>query len=77
MNDNVWLGIIPNEEMPYVINPKQGFIVQCNNHVTSQNVKHGISLTHGYQQRHVRITELLEGKIASGKKLDEFDHKEI
>lgn len=22
MNDNVWLGIIPEAEMPYVINPK-------------------------------------------------------
>lgn len=48
MNDNVWLGIVPQDELPYVIDPKAGYIVQSNNHVTSNNVKHGIASSHGY-----------------------------
>ena len=41
--DNKWTGMVPNEEMPYIINPSSGYIVSANNHMSSDNVKHGIT----------------------------------
>ena len=29
--ENAWLGLIPHDEMPYMINPTRGFIVSSNN----------------------------------------------
>jgi penicillin G amidase len=40
---NKWNGRIPHEEMPFMVNPKSGYIVSTNNFMTSTNVKHGIS----------------------------------
>ena len=43
LEQNRWQGIIPHDEMPFVINPKSGYIASANNHMTSENVKHGIT----------------------------------
>ena len=40
---NKWTGMVPNEEMPYMTNPSSGYIVSANNHMSSDNVKHGIT----------------------------------
>lgn len=37
LKDNQWLGLVPNEELPYLLNPKQGYIVSANNLITSSN----------------------------------------
>lgn len=58
--DNKWQGRIPHEEMPYVINPKSGYVVSANNHVSSENVQHGISHAFTFPGRKSRISELLE-----------------
>jgi acyl-homoserine lactone acylase PvdQ len=60
-----------------VINPEKGFIVSANNLITSENVKHGISHAMVFQHRAVRITELLNQFISSGKKLNIYDMKQI
>lgn len=43
-----------------MINPKCGYIVSANNHMTSANVKHGVSLAFTFPGRKTRITELIE-----------------
>jgi penicillin amidase len=35
----LWQGFIPFEEMPYVINPPKGYIINCNNIPTSEQYK--------------------------------------
>ena len=58
--DNKWQGRVPHEELPYTINPASGFIVSANNHMTSTNVKHGLSQAFTLPGRKTRITELIE-----------------
>jgi penicillin amidase len=60
MDDNLWLGEIPTSEMPYVVNPKKGYVVNANNFITSDKVKHGISLSAAFIHRKVRISEMIE-----------------
>lgn len=47
------------EEMPYLINPKSGYIVSANNHMSSSNVKHGITENFTFTGRKTRISEML------------------
>ena len=58
--DNKWQGRILHDELPYVINPACGYIVSANNHMSSTNVKHGLSQAFTFPGRKTRITELLE-----------------
>jgi len=60
-SDNKWQGRIPDEEMPYLINPKSGYIVSCNNHMSSSNVKHGITQSFTFPGRKTRVSEIIEG----------------
>jgi len=61
---NKWQGRIPLEEMPYLINPKSGFIISCNNHMSSHNVKDGITQAFTFPGRKTRLNELIEEAIA-------------
>lgn len=38
-----WKGRIHNDEMPYLVNPKSGYIVSSNNHMSSADTKHAIA----------------------------------
>lgn len=67
LDDNQWLGIVPSQEHPYVINPSKGYIVSANNMITSSNVKHGISHSFVFQHRTSRISELIEEQMQKGK----------
>jgi acyl-homoserine lactone acylase PvdQ len=58
--ENKWTGLVPKEEMPYVINPDKLFVVSANNFMTSTNVLHGTSHSFTYTGRSTRINELLE-----------------
>lgn len=74
MNDNLWLGQVPLSEMPHVVNPSKGYVVNANNFITSSNVKHGISLSAAFIHRKVRISEMIE---ALNGKATEADMKAI
>jgi len=43
MDDNLWTGFVPSEELPYLVNPNKGYVVTANNFITTEHVKHGIS----------------------------------
>ena len=64
MDDNKWTGLVPHDEMPYVINPECGYIVSANNHMSSDNVKHGIGQAFTFPGRKTRISELLDDAFA-------------
>jgi penicillin amidase len=46
--------------MPYLINPSSGYIVSANNHMSSDNVKHGITESFTFTGRKTRISEMIE-----------------
>jgi len=75
---NKWLGLVPKNEMPYVINPDRGYVVSANNFVSSSNVLHGISHTFTYTGRSSRINELLwEAIKRTGGKVTPLDMEKI
>lgn len=66
---NEWQGFVPWEDHAYVINPEQGFISSANNMVTSEFFNNGISYSLAFPHRAVRITELIQETIDSGRKM--------
>ncbi|MFN3307892.1 MAG: penicillin acylase family protein, partial [Anaerolineales bacterium] len=55
-----WLGTIPFEELPYTLNPPQGYIVTANNRVPPPNYPYLITSDWDYGFRAQRIVELIE-----------------
>jgi penicillin amidase len=54
-----WMGFIPFEELPYVFNPAEGYIVTANNQTHPRNYPHLISADWDYGFRANRIVEML------------------
>lgn len=55
-----WQGMIPTWEMPYVENPKRGYIMNCNNIVTSQHYGYNLSRLGFDNLRAVRLSSMLK-----------------
>lgn len=55
MKENQWDGIIPNEELPKLVNPERGYVISTNNLVTSKHIKHGISHAFSFPHRFLRF----------------------
>lgn len=55
-----WVGYVPFDELPTVINPPQGFLVSANNAVVSPGTGHFLSNEWDYGYRAARITSMLE-----------------
>lgn len=55
-----WTGYIPFEELPYTLNPEQGYIVTANNRVPSADYPYLITTDWDYGFRAQRIVELIE-----------------
>jgi penicillin amidase len=55
-----WLGYIPYEEMPTVINPENGWIANANNKITTDSYDHYLATFWEPPSRIERIVELLE-----------------
>ena len=71
--ENTWKGFIPYEEMPYLINPKKGYIVLANNFMTDSNYKHFSSIGRQFSiGRGERISEIIEQQIKEGIKLTSY-----
>ena len=68
---------ITTQDLPYVVNPEKGFLVNCNNFVASDRMKYGVSHAFAFNHRKVRITELIEEFIRSGKKIVATDMQKI
>ena len=72
-SENDWKGYVPFDELPKVINPKRGYIANANSMITSQNVKYGVGTLMASPARVIRIQELVESQIKSGKKFTAED----
>ncbi|RLQ91632.1 penicillin acylase family protein [Falsibacillus albus] len=57
-----WTGFIPFDELPKVVNPKEGFISSANNKVISSDYPYHISNTWAQPYRQMRIQEVLKSK---------------
>jgi len=64
-DDYEWLGYVSFEEMPYVFNPPQGYIVTANNAVIPPEYPHMISLDWDLGFRARRIVDMIEGTSAA------------
>ncbi|WP_051239896.1 penicillin acylase family protein [Pontibacillus halophilus] len=58
--ENEWVGYIPYDELPTVINPEQGFIATANNKVVGPDYPYHISHVFAQPYRYARIHEFLE-----------------
>lgn len=69
--------LVPVKELPRSYNPEKGFIVSANNRHTSEHAKTDYGSTLMSTARAVRIDEMLQQKIDSGKKMTSEDMLEI
>jgi len=68
-----WTGEIPFEEMPHVLNPTEGYLVNCNNKIVPDDYPHflGYDFMNGYRAR--RLRELIEDRPL----LSQQDHMDL
>ena len=64
-----WLGYVPKNESPFVINPKKGYIVTANNKFSSDNLKNEYSHVGKPTARALRINNMIKAFIANGTKI--------
>ncbi len=57
-----WLGYVPFEEMPYLFNPSQGFVVTANHAVVDEKYPYLVSLEWSAGYRAARIAEMIQAK---------------
>lgn len=57
-----WKGFVPYNELPTVVNPKEGFIATANNQVVDDSYKYHITDFWAQSYRYDRIAEVLESK---------------
>jgi len=57
-----WIGYIPFDELPYLFNPPQEYIVTANNRVVGKNYPYHLSYDYCTGSRAQRITELINDK---------------
>ncbi|MCA1053617.1 penicillin acylase family protein [Rossellomorea aquimaris] len=60
--DYEWSGFIPFDELPSVVNPKEGFVATANNKVIDDSYPYHISHHWAQPYRYMRIAQYLEGK---------------
>ncbi len=63
--------------MPFIINPKKGFIVTANNRPMPENVNSDIGTLSNSITRSRRVTELIQEGIDNGRKFDYTDMLKI
>ncbi|MBL8050277.1 MAG: penicillin acylase family protein [Anaerolineales bacterium] len=63
-DDYEWTGFIPFEELPYTLNPEEGFIVTANNQVPPDDYPYLITYDWDYGFRAQRILDMVESAPA-------------
>lgn len=76
--ENEWDGFVDAEKIPYLLNPKKGFVFTANGRVSSPNVEAGVAALHPSTARAARINYLLNDILHVKKqKVDKEDMKKI
>jgi penicillin amidase len=69
-----WVGYIPFEALPSVLNPREGFIVTANNAVIhDKTYPYFLTSDWSYGARSQRIRDVIQGWIADGRKISISD----
>jgi len=71
-----WEGTVGTEELPFAVNPKKGYFVSANNRIVPENSKTDIGAESISTTRALRLRELIEEGLKSGKKLTVEDMRE-
>lgn len=67
---HAWIGWIPWDDLPRVLNPPAGYVVTANNRVVDDDYPYHIAQSWTPPYRAGRIVERIEAKIAAGERLD-------
>ena len=76
-SDWKWGSNAPLSQLPRSLNPKKGYILSSNNRQSPDNTIHDYGAIALPTSRALRITEILEEGIKSGKKFDMEDMAEM
>ncbi|HUG34552.1 MAG TPA: penicillin acylase family protein, partial [Anaerolineales bacterium] len=55
-----WIGSVPFEELPYTLNPVEGYIAPANNRIVGDDYPHFITVEYDYGFRANRIVDLIQ-----------------
>lgn len=72
-----WVGYKELKELPYVVNPKKGYLITANNRQYTDNIKDDFGAAHVSTPRAQRIEELILNGIRQQHKFDVNDMKLI
>ncbi len=67
---NDWTGFVPQDEMPRLVNPREGFLATANQRVAGTSWPHVLGTDSPSPARARRIATMLEGAGRAGQKLD-------
>ncbi len=70
--EHEWNGQIPFEELPHIRNPEAGFVVTCNNGVTTADYPYYLNTYFGPEYRARRVTERLQALAPGTAKVDDM-----
>jgi penicillin amidase len=59
-DDYEWIGYVPYEDMPRILNPEKGYVVTANNAVVSPRYPYDLAIDFDYGYRARRISEMIE-----------------
>ena len=79
-SDYGWKGYIPYDELPRVVNPKEGFVATANNEVIGEEYPYHLSNLWAQEYRYERIAEMLEASdnlTADDMKAIQMDTKDL
>lgn len=62
-DETILIGVVTEEEIPYVVNPDSGYVVSANNLMTTGGCPHAISHAFTFPARVARISEMIENKL--------------
>ncbi len=70
--DQQWLGLLPFEAMPHVIDPSRGWLASANNRLAGDDYPFPLYGTWSSGYRAVRIRQMIEAKLGQGFTVDDF-----
>jgi len=71
-----WEGVVSTKDLPFAVNPKKGYYVSANNRIVPEHSKSDIGAECISTTRGLRLRELIEEGINSGKKLTVDDMRD-
>jgi len=71
-----WTSFVPEDKLPYLLNPKKGFVFSSNGRVSSKNTEFGVGASQSSNARAFRINHLIS-ELIKKQKVDANDMRKI